>query len=145
MHEIVFRSTKVSGVTKSTTAHQNQPQYSHASHNVAITVLYTVVIHVVAWIGNQVQFLLTVFGYVNIPSSPLNQILLLATYLTSSVNPVIYVMKYKEFRRALINIVRYRRKPVSGLQSGGSFTRTASGTVSGGQSVDTPKSTTTPF
>lgn len=92
--------------------HQSQRQYSRASHNVAITVLYTVVIHVVAWTGNQVQVLLTIFGYVNTSTSLLNQILLLVSYLTTSINPIIYVMKYKEFRQALSS---YRGKPVAAL------------------------------
>jgi Na+/H+ antiporter NhaC len=124
--------------------HQSQRQYSRASHNVAITVLYTVVIHVVAWTGNQVQVLLTIFGYVNTSTSLLNQILLLVSYLTTSINPVIYVMKYKEFRQALSSFALYRGKSVAGLQRVG-FTGSgaASGSVSGSQSANTTQCTST--
>lgn len=134
-----IRATKLSS-SQQQHPQQSKRQYSRASHNVAITVLYTVVIHIVAWTGNQVLTLSTAFGYVNNPASQLNQFLLLATYLTSGVNPVIYVMKYNEFRRALRAsfTALYRGKLLRGQRI--SFTTGSAG--SGSQSVDTRKSTT---
>lgn len=114
----VAKTTAVSTLTSS--AHTNHQQsdrkFSRASHNVAITVLYTLIIHVIAWSGNQVQVLMTSFGFVVDTSSSLYQILLLATYCTSCVNPVVYVIKYKEFRRAINKFVLYRRTTVDVLQ-----------------------------
>lgn len=107
----LFIRAKVATVTKTAMTslstqqqHQNHRQYTRASHNVAITVLYTSIIHVVAWTGNQVQVLMTAFSFVDSTSS-LFQILILFTYITSCVNPIVYVVKYKEFRQAFNNIV----------------------------------------
>ncbi len=85
----------------SVAATANHKQYSRASQNVAITVFYTIVFHVLAWTGNQVQILVIIFGYPIDPSSLLYQILLLATYCTSCINPFIYVIKYKKFRHVV--------------------------------------------
>lgn len=122
----VFRG-KVTSVTKTAMTslsvqqqHQNHRQYTRASHNVAITVLYTSVIHVVAWTGNQVQVLMGAFSFIDSTSS-LFQMCILFTYITSCVNPVVYVVKYREFRQAFNNIVLVslcKLKPVKPRYSG---------------------------
>lgn len=80
-------------------ASANQQQYSRASVNVAITVLYTILIHVAAWSGSQIIILRGGIGYDD-GSLLLVQIFVLATYSTSCVNPFVYIIKYKEFRNA---------------------------------------------
>lgn len=76
-----------------------QKASTRAQKNVILTVLYTVILHVLTWTGNQVFFLMAACG------SPLNmtsvsQVLQLAVYTSSCVNPFIYIIKYERFRDA---------------------------------------------
>lgn len=89
-----------------TSPHTSQKQYYlKASHNVAITVFYTLIIHVLSWTGNQVQVLMTAFGYTLDVTTNLYQILLLAIYTNSCVNPIVYAIKYTQFRRAIKRLI----------------------------------------
>ena len=90
---------KTSGVSKPNGAVVRS--FSKARSNVAITLFCTVVIHVLAWSGNQIQVLMSTAGYQVDTSGALFQLLQLAVYASSCVNPIIYSIKYKEFRLAL--------------------------------------------
>jgi hypothetical protein len=98
---VTMATTATAEVTSSTIRTTAANHYSRASHNVAVTVLYTILIHVVAWSGNQVQVLMSAFRYPVDPSEYLYQILLLAMYTNNCMNPLIYVTKYRDFRRAV--------------------------------------------
>lgn len=100
-----------------TAASASQKQFSRASQNVVTTVLYTTVIHVVTWTGNQVLIFMTAFGYVTDFQAPTFQVLLLATYCNSCVNPFVYIVKYREFRRAVKRIMFFC-KSIKSINSG---------------------------
>ena len=85
------------------------PQYpidtfGRARNNVAITLLYTLVIHFLTTTGNQVLVLLYACGYSYDTTAILPQLFALATYVSSCINPFVYVVKYERFRQAVKNI-----------------------------------------
>ena len=86
-------------------SHQSDP-YTNARVNVAITLLYTLVIHVIAWSGSQVQNVMSSFGYQLDASSICYQLLRLATYISGCINPFIYLLKYDRFRDAVKHMFR---------------------------------------
>ena len=72
-----------------------------ARRNIYYTLSYTVTLHVLMWSGNQIQFLMTGFGFVINTSALWFTIPLLAIYVSSFINPIIYVLKYERFRDAV--------------------------------------------
>ena len=75
---------------------------SKARRNIYRTLFIIIVIHMVAWSGNQVQFLLFGFGFPFDTTSLITQLPLLAVYLSTFINPIIYIIKYEKFRRAVL-------------------------------------------
>jgi hypothetical protein len=75
-------------------------RYEKVRLNITITVFYTLVIHLLSWLGQQIIVFMSVFGYTIVPTGALFQLLQLATYISSSVNPIIYIIKYDKFRQA---------------------------------------------
>jgi hypothetical protein len=80
--------------------------YTRARKNVAITLLYTLGIHVLAATGNQTLSVMTAFGYPIDTKGMLFQILRLMTYVGACTNPYIYVIKYGRFRAAVATMLR---------------------------------------
>ena len=80
--------------------------YARARNNVAITLFYTLIIHICTSAGTQTLVLLTAFGYIYDSTSVLVQILQLALYSNSCINPFIYLIKYERFREAVMRNLR---------------------------------------
>lgn len=80
--------------------------YSRVRKNVAMTLLYTLGIHVLAATGNQTLSVMTAFGYPIDTKGLLFQILRLMTYIGACTNPFIYVIKYGRFRAAVATMLR---------------------------------------
>ena len=89
----------------STTALPVQSKYLLARNNLAVTLLYNLLIHVVFLSGNQILVLLYAVGYEYDTTGALSQLLVLATYINSCTNPFVYVIKYKKFREAIKQII----------------------------------------
>lgn len=85
-------------------------KFWHARRNVALTVFYTIILHIITWTGSQVQLLFSTFGYALDSNSPLAQVLQLLIYCNSCVNPIIYVIKYERFREGVARIIRQLSK-----------------------------------
>jgi hypothetical protein len=83
--------------------------YSRMRKNVAMTLLYTLAVHVIALTGNQTLIIAGVFGSPPDTTSLLFQILRLMTYIGACTNPFIYVIKYERFRAAVIHCGRMIR------------------------------------
>ena len=80
-------------------------RFSKARYNVVIVLLYTVIIHVISWGGHQIIVLLITLGYPIQPTGLVPQMLLLATYMSGCINPIIYTIRYENFRRAVRNLL----------------------------------------
>jgi hypothetical protein len=87
--------------------------FSKVNVNVFRTLTYMLVTHTVTWGGNQYQNLAFTFGRSLKTTSLSYQLLLLAVYFSSCINPVIYLVKYDNLRHAarllLCNIIHYCR------------------------------------
>lgn len=105
----IFKSlqNKVHGVSQTS---QSQEHRARASRNVALTVMYTLILHTASWTGYQVVVLMSAFGFPLDISTVMFKLLLLLNYVTSCINPVIYVYKYKELRVALVRVIRNKKK-----------------------------------
>lgn len=80
----------------------NQAQM-RATRNIYYTLSYTLCLHFITWSDNQFEFLLYGYGYAIIFSSLAFQLPLLAIYMSSFINPIIYTMKYEQFRKAILS------------------------------------------
>lgn len=74
-----------------------------ARRNIYYTLSYTVLLHLVTWSGNQFAFVLYGFGYAINSATLAYQLPLLAIYTSSLINPIIYTIKYEQFRKAAIS------------------------------------------
>lgn len=69
-----------------------------AQKNVAMTLLYTIILHIITWLGNQVFVFMWAYGAALSTTSALGQILQLN--VTGCVSPFVYMVKYEKFRAA---------------------------------------------
>ena len=89
-------------------ANQSQQQntsadqsHMRARRNIYYTLSYTLVLHVITWSGNQIEFLMYGFGFALDTTALWFTIPLLAIYVSSFINPIIYAIKYERFREAV--------------------------------------------
>ena len=82
----------------------HKDMHTRARRNIYYTLGYTLSVHVITWSGNQIQFLLTGFGFAVNSTDWSYTIPLLAIYISNFVNPIIYVIKYERFREAVITL-----------------------------------------
>lgn len=73
-----------------------------ARRNIYYALSYMLLLPRVTWSGNQYEFVLCGFGYAINSVTLTYQLPLLAIYTSSFINPIIYVIKYERFCKAVV-------------------------------------------
>ena len=96
------RSLTVRVVPKSTvTVSSENNVYTRARRNIFKTLYHVIIVHVISWSINQILFLAYMFGYPLNFTSLLYQISVAMIYMSTCANPIVYLLKYEKFRKAV--------------------------------------------
>lgn len=77
-----------------------------AQRNTVFTLLIVVICYVICWTPSQVIYFLYNFGYNIDFNSTYNHASVLMVFLNCTVNPFVYLIKYKEYQKALKNCIQ---------------------------------------
>ncbi len=80
-----------------------------AKRNTIITLFFVISCFVICWIQNQVVYLLYLIGLNINFYSAYYQYTVLMVFLNCTVNPFVYLIKYKEYQKALKDIIMCNR------------------------------------
>lgn len=106
---VISRRIRNTHFEENITQRNNRNVFELAKRNTMITLLIVVVCFVVCWSQNQVLYFLEIIGFnVNL-YGPYSQYTVIMIFLNCTVNPFVYLIKYKEYQKALKELTMCKR------------------------------------